>query len=147
MAKVIEKCGPYVERDARLLFSQIVAAIEYLHSMDIAHRDIKPENVLLTHRNEVKVADFGLSNFCRDSTSNERLLLLTRCGTRMFMPPEVLSSNHGYNAIFFDIWSMGETLSFLVFTVIGSYTIILIIGENRKICFSKYYLNSNSARL
>jgi len=109
MGKTVEKYGPYVERDAQFLFSQIIAAIEYLHGLDIAHRDIKPENVLLNHRNEVKVADFGLSVFCRESNSNKRKLSLTRCGTRMFMPPEVLTPNNGYNAKIFDIWSMGET--------------------------------------
>ncbi|KAL5237999.1 hypothetical protein ACI65C_005409 [Semiaphis heraclei] len=110
MGKTVEKYGPYVERDAQFLFSQIVAAIEYLHGLEIAHRDIKPENVLLNHRNEVKVADFGLSVFCRESNSNKRKLSLTRCGTRMFMPPEVLIPNNGYNAKFFDICPLATPL-------------------------------------
>ncbi|XP_029341508.1 CBL-interacting protein kinase 1 [Acyrthosiphon pisum] len=112
MGKTVKNYGPYVERDAQFLFSQIVAAIEYLHDLDIAHRDIKPENVLLNHRNEVKVADFGLSVFCKDSTSNKQQL--SRCGTRMFMPPEVLTPNNGYNAKLFDIWSMGGVLHYML---------------------------------
>lgn len=108
MGQMIRKNGPYVESDARALFAQIVAAIEYLHGMDVAHRDLKPENVLLNHQNQVKVADFGLANFCRDTLNNSRVLLYTRCGTRMYMPPEVLNTEDGYNAMFFDVWSMGE---------------------------------------
>lgn len=118
MGQVIQKNGPYTESDARLLFSQIVSAIEYLHSLDIAHRDLKPENVLLNHQNQVKVADFGLANFCRDAINNSRILLYTRCGTRIYMPPEVLSSTNGYNAMFFDIWSMGETRTKLILTIL-----------------------------
>lgn len=108
MFKMVTKNGPYVEPDARCLFSQIVSAIEYLHSLDIAHRDLKPENVLLNHYNEVKVADFGLASFCRDANSNNRILTKTYCGTTMYMPPEVLRNSDGYNAMFFDIWSLGE---------------------------------------
>lgn len=106
--KMVTKNGPYIEPDARWIFSQIVSAIEYLHSLDIAHRDLKPENVLLNHFNEVKVADFGFAIFCRDANSNNRILTKTYCGTMEYMPPEVLKNSDGYNAMFFDIWSLGE---------------------------------------
>lgn len=111
MRRLIEKNGPYAEPTARVLFAQVVAAVEYLHGLDVAHRDLKPENVLLDHRDRVKVTDFGLANFCRDAnTGNGRTLLYTRCGTRDYMPPEVLRNvEEGYNAMFFDIWSMGKT--------------------------------------
>lgn len=110
MKNMVRKYGPYVEPDACLLFTQIVAAIEYLHGQDIAHRDLKPENVLLNHRNQVKISDFGLADFFRDPISNRRLLSYSHCGTKTFMPPEVLKfACHGYNAMFFDIWSLGET--------------------------------------
>jgi len=112
LGRIVRKNGPYAESDARPLFSQIVAAIEYLHGLDVAHRDLKPENVLLNHQDRVKVADFGLANFCRDTTNNSRVLLYTRCGTRTYMPPEVLNIAGGYNAMFFDIWSMGECYFF-----------------------------------
>lgn len=111
MKQMVRKYGPYVEPDARLLFAQIVAAIEYLHGQDIAHRDLKPENVLLNHRNQVKVSDFGLADYFRDPISNRRILSYSRCGTKTFMPPEVLkSTSRGYNAMFFDIWSLGDAI-------------------------------------
>ena len=45
----------------RLYSSQILLAIEYLHSMGLVHRDIKPDNVLVRDRRSfvIKVADFG----------------------------------------------------------------------------------------
>eukprot|EP00935_MAST-01C_sp_MAST-1C-sp1_P002808 g2808.t1 len=39
----------------------LVHGIAFLHREGILHRDIKPENVLLTSKDQVKLADFGLS--------------------------------------------------------------------------------------
>ncbi|KAE9533500.1 hypothetical protein AGLY_009138, partial [Aphis glycines] len=88
-------------------------AIEYFHCLDIAHRDFKLQNILLNYQNEVKAADFGLKSF-----SNKRTLLLTRCGTWMFMPPEVLMSSKT------DI-----TLNSSIFGGVLHYIIIMLIGQ------------------
>lgn len=44
----------YSENDARLMISDLAAALDYLHYQDIVHRDIKPENLLV----------FGHSIYC-----------------------------------------------------------------------------------
>ena len=46
---------------AKILY-QILAGIEYLHSLGIAHRDLKPGNILITKDKVIKIIDFGLSN-------------------------------------------------------------------------------------
>jgi 5'-AMP-activated protein kinase catalytic alpha subunit len=56
-----------------------------LHSIGIAHRDIKPENVLLSAQNNIKLIDFGLSNFYQKGE-----LLLTSCGSPCYAAPEML---------------------------------------------------------
>ncbi|VVC30680.1 Protein kinase domain,Protein kinase-like domain,Serine/threonine-protein kinase, active [Cinara cedri] len=114
MERMVRMAGPYVEWDARILFSQIVSAVEYLHGMDVAHRDLKPENVLLDHHNRVKIADFGFAKFCRDPCTKNRKLSYRICGTPTYMPPEALSSKDGYNAMLFDIWSMGGILHYML---------------------------------
>jgi hypothetical protein len=55
------RLGRFPEVQARFYTAQITLAIEYVHSMDIIYRDLKPENVLLDHRGNVRLTDFGLS--------------------------------------------------------------------------------------
>jgi serine/threonine protein kinase len=41
--------------------TQILQALEHAHSMKVIHRDIKPGNILINERDQIKVADFGVS--------------------------------------------------------------------------------------
>jgi len=97
--------GNYSERDAAILVSKMVSAIEYLHIRGIVHRDLKPENLLLRDPDsitEVKIADFGLSKVVGTKFSS---LMLTACGTPSYVAPEVLSAI-GYDKEV-DLWSIG----------------------------------------
>ncbi|CAK80366.1 unnamed protein product (macronuclear) [Paramecium tetraurelia] len=89
------------ENEAAALFSQIIEAIEYLHSLKVAHRDLKPENLLLEN-NTLKVVDFGLSNIYTD-------LLQTPCGSPCYAAPEMVSGI-SYSGIKTDIWASGIIL-------------------------------------
>lgn len=57
--------------------------------MKIMHRDIKPENLILLDKEtlEVKLADFGLSEF---EKCNPQDLIFKRCGTPGYVAPEIL---------------------------------------------------------
>lgn len=61
-------------------------ALNHAHSLGISHRDLKPENVLLDEDNNIKIADFGLSDFIKDGGS-----LMTSCGSPNYAAPEVIS--------------------------------------------------------
>ena len=71
---------------ARLLFAEIVLAVEHLHKHNILYRDLKPENILVDEWGHLKLTDFGLSkqNFTRDDETK------TVCGSPEYFCPEIL---------------------------------------------------------
>ena len=77
--------GKLTEDQARKYIRQIVSALDYCHSKKIVHRDLKAENLLLDDEDNIKISDFGLSNFF-DPTST----LLTSCGSPVYSAPELI---------------------------------------------------------
>ncbi|EQC38348.1 CAMK/CAMKL/AMPK protein kinase [Saprolegnia diclina VS20] len=90
--------------EARHFFHQIVSGVEYCHFHRVVHRDLKPENLLLDADNNVKIADFGLSNIMKDGD-----FLRTSCGSPNYAAPEVISGNL-YAGPEVDVWSCGVIL-------------------------------------
>ena len=56
----------------KTILYQILLAVHYLHSAQIAHRDLKPSNILLTSKGVVKLCDFGLSRSVSDGIIKTR---------------------------------------------------------------------------
>ncbi len=90
----------------RDVFVQIVNAVSYAHHQHICHRDLKLENILLakTSLDEVKVADFGLSDFYRPGSTRK-----SNCGTLSFLAPEGFH-NQANAGPPLDVWSLGVIL-------------------------------------
>ena len=101
---LIEQRGRITEPEARIIFQQIISAVEYCHNNQVTHRDLKPENILLDEQNRVKVGDFGLANLMRDGE-----FFKTSCGSPNYAAPEVLSGTM-YCGSEVDIWSCGVVL-------------------------------------
>lgn len=74
----------------------------------IVHKDIKPDNILIDQNDNVKLADFGISEIIETSG-----IVKKKNGTNLFLPPEIFSESK-VHAKGIDIWSMGITLYMLV---------------------------------
>ncbi|PKI83039.1 hypothetical protein MVES_002763 [Malassezia vespertilionis] len=104
------------------ILHQVLSALEYLHSEQVAHRDIKPANVLLASDGTVKLIDFDVAWFAgiheqapfgpaatKDECDRARI---SDVGTGAFRAPELLfAPEHGYDAYSADIWSFGMLLT------------------------------------
>jgi serine/threonine protein kinase len=84
--------------------TEIVSALDYLHTRHIVHRDLKPGNILLNLNRQVYLADFGLSRLTSDTTQ----VLHTGRGTPAYAPPEQHAQLHLTPQS--DIFSLGIVL-------------------------------------
>lgn len=106
--------GRLKEPEARFYFTQLINGVEYCHGQGICHRDLKPENLLLDDKLNLKISDFGLSNFYTAPVDESNPVLLhTTCGTPNYVAPEVLLDK-GYDGKKADVWSMGVILYVLM---------------------------------
>jgi len=113
--KIIQK-GFFSEEEARIVFKQMILALNYCHSQQVAHRDLKPENFLLLNDNAdwpLKLIDFGLS-FMFDQNKVTAKGMGTLVGTSYYMAPEVMQGKYDQTC---DIWSAGVILYILVTSV------------------------------
>ena len=94
------------EEKSAFFYYQLINGLDYIHSLGIVHRDLKPENLLLTKDHILKIIDFGLSNYFKQ-TQHE--LLETPCGSPCYASPEMLSGKN-YDGFKIDIWATGIIL-------------------------------------
>lgn len=102
LADFLSKVESITEPYLAAICKQVLKGLIYLHhEKHIIHRDLKPSNILINHRGEVKISDFGVSAILENSSGQRDTFI----GTRNYMSPERIGgSNHGYPS---DIWSLG----------------------------------------
>jgi len=106
MLDMISKNGHVPEILARTLFHQLIDAVSYLHSRNIAHMDLKVDNLLIDESFKLKIIDFDLSQPLDSITVESG-------GTPGYRAPEVKSRLCG-NLRAADIYSAAVVLFILI---------------------------------
>lgn len=100
----IQQRGYVTEKDALVIFSQIVQAVKVLHTKRIVHLDLKCENILIQD-GKITICDFGRARELKVPGQ----LMEGITGTLYTMAPEILSSRK-YNGELADMYSLGIIL-------------------------------------
>ena len=94
--------------DLKSYVSAICEALEYAHEKArIVHRDLKPSNLMVNSKDEVKIADFGISRSLSDSVSMMTMSQHTS-GTLVYMSPQQLDGER--TSPLDDVYSVGAVL-------------------------------------
>lgn len=97
------------DQEVRIIMKGIIKAIQYLHKNNVMHRDLKPENILFRNKHDltsVIIGDFGIAD-----DSSKGLSINHKCGTLIYMAPEMLTERP-YDQLI-DSWACGIILYIL----------------------------------
>jgi serine/threonine protein kinase len=82
---------------------QFVSGLHNIHSKGLIHFDVKPDNILLSHRGEALLSDFGLAKY----TNSLGLAQPNQMYVKQ-LPPECFAANEFTTA--FDVYQVGLTI-------------------------------------
>ncbi len=83
----------------------ICEGLSHAHARRIIHRDIKPQNILLTHKGDVKVADFGIARALGGVSTTSRDVVV---GSAPYLSPE--QAKNGTVSTRSDLYSLGVVM-------------------------------------
>jgi len=100
--------GRIPHRITSWILAQMIAPVEYLHSLSIIHRDIKGDNYLIDRDDiaeaelRIVLIDFGTALHIGPS---DRLTQV--CGTKLYWSPEFYQQDYSFKV---DVWAVGVVL-------------------------------------
>ena len=97
--------------DWRLVATQLLSAVSFMHSLGVVHRDIKPDNIMCKHEwtidsePHLQIIDFARLRFARRAAQGYH-------GTKFFTSPEMC--NRGLYDEKTDNWAVGVVMIVLL---------------------------------
>jgi len=106
----LERKGKLSNDDIKTIFTQMLAAVAYVHEQGLIHRDIKPSNFMISPNGQVKLLDFGIAKNLNPSSAEYTMTAQHQImGTVMYMSPEQIKSTKQVTFAA-DIYSLGVVL-------------------------------------
>ena len=110
LKEYLERKGKLSDDEIKLLFSQMLDAVGYVHKQNLVHRDIKPSNFMIDREGKIKLMDFGIAkNTDANSAEYTQTGTGVQMGTPMYMSPEQIRATHNVTNQS-DIYSLGVVL-------------------------------------
>ena len=104
LAAALHRDGPLPVARAVAYARGILEALQAAHALHLIHRDLKPGNVLVDHRDQARVTDFGMAQSLHDHRSGQDQI----AGTPAYMSPEQCEGKPLDGRT--DLYSFGVTL-------------------------------------
>jgi len=112
--EIVYYTGKLEEKLVRTYTAQLMAGLYAIHSVGVTHRDIKPNNILLDHRFQLKITDFGLSGIYQGDNPDAHRMPASQAwmGTKGFQAPEQILNRPYSNLV--DIFATGVCIFMLL---------------------------------
>ncbi|KAL2145736.1 hypothetical protein VTI28DRAFT_6431 [Corynascus sepedonium] len=108
LSKLLASRGKLTEQQTRIIFTQLLSAVEFLHARDWVHRDIRPENILISDQESlsIRLAGFGLTEAIPTDSDREHHGAVET----LFSPGTSCTCGLGASKAAGDIWACGVLL-------------------------------------
>ena len=103
----VKRFGAVNDERGKMIVYEICIGLRDIHNLGIVHRDINPSNIMIDKYGHIKIIDFGISRFCKESNVADTQIL----GTQGYAAPEQYGFSQTSRKA--DIYSLGVLINYI----------------------------------